>query len=79
MSYYEAHYFKGNKKASPKLTDLTAEMDEKCRRVLDLAYFNGFQTEQIENEMNIPLGSTKPRLRRAIRELKTGLSLLVKS
>lgn len=52
------------------LRDLVDKLDEKHRKVIDLAYFQGYTQTEIEQEMNIPIGTVKTRLRLAIRELR---------
>ncbi|MEO6549647.1 MAG: sigma-70 family RNA polymerase sigma factor [Ferruginibacter sp.] len=40
------------------------------RRVIDLAYFNGYTQDEIAKETGIPLGTVKTRMRSAILELR---------
>ncbi len=49
---------------------LEAQMDEKHRKVIELAYFNGLSEQEIESEMNIPVGTVNTRLRFSVRELR---------
>ncbi|MEO6584355.1 MAG: sigma-70 family RNA polymerase sigma factor, partial [Ferruginibacter sp.] len=44
------------------------------RSIIDLAYFNGYTQEEISQEMGIPLGTVKTRMRSAILELRKILS-----
>lgn len=40
------------------------------RRLIDLAYFQGYTQEEISKEMNIPLGTVKTRIRATMLELR---------
>lgn len=57
------------------LEEIYKELEEKSRMVIDLAFFNGLPQEAVEHRANIPIGSMKPRLRRAMRELRTALTI----
>lgn len=52
------------------LREIVSRLDEKYRSVIDLAYFQGYTQSEIEEEMNIPIGTVKTRMRLAIRELR---------
>ncbi|MBI1223696.1 MAG: sigma-70 family RNA polymerase sigma factor [Bacteroidetes bacterium] len=52
------------------LKEIVNKLDEKHRKVIDLAYFQGYTQTEIEQEMNIPIGTVKTRLRLAIKELR---------
>jgi RNA polymerase sigma factor (sigma-70 family) len=52
------------------LREIVDKLDEKHRAVIDLAYFQGYTQSEIEEEMNIPIGTVKTRLRLAIKELR---------
>jgi RNA polymerase sigma-70 factor (ECF subfamily) len=52
------------------LREIVGALDEKLRTVVDLAYFQGYSQAEIEEEMNIPIGTVKTRLRLAMRELR---------
>jgi RNA polymerase sigma-70 factor (ECF subfamily) len=45
-------------------------LDEKYRKIIELAYFNQYTQVEIVEELDIPLGTVKSRLRIAIRELR---------
>ncbi|MEM9849278.1 MAG: sigma-70 family RNA polymerase sigma factor [Bacteroidota bacterium] len=53
------------------LRGLISKLDDKYKDVIDLAYFQGYTQKEIEEHLNIPLGTVKSRLRIALRELKT--------
>ena len=38
--------------------------------LIDMAYFQGYTHEEISEELNIPLGTVKSRIRTALQELK---------
>jgi len=40
------------------------------KSIIDLAYFSGYTQEEISQEMGIPLGTVKTRMRSAILELR---------
>ncbi|PWJ59615.1 RNA polymerase sigma-70 factor (ECF subfamily) [Dyadobacter jejuensis] len=40
------------------------------KQLVDLAYFQGYTHEEIANNLNIPLGTVKSRIRTALQELK---------
>jgi RNA polymerase sigma-70 factor (ECF subfamily) len=45
-------------------------LEEKYREMIDLIYFKGYTQEEISQELGMPLGTVKSRLRIAIRELR---------
>jgi len=53
---------------------LTSNLDEKYRIVLDKMYLQGYSTSSISEELDIPLGTVKTRLRKAITILRENLS-----
>ena len=50
--------------------DLLNDLNEKYREVVDMIYFRGFTQKEVSEELNIPLGTVKTRLRIALRELR---------
>jgi len=52
------------------LREIVNKLGEKHRKVIDLAYFQGYTQTEIEEELNIPIGTVKTRLRLALRELR---------
>jgi RNA polymerase sigma-70 factor, ECF subfamily len=46
-------------------------MDEKYRILIEKIYFEGYTQQEIEQEMGIPIGTIKTRLRFAINELRS--------
>jgi len=49
---------------------LLNNLDEKYKEVVDMIYFSGFTQKEVSEELNIPLGTVKTRLRIALRELR---------
>ncbi|HKK77309.1 MAG TPA: sigma-70 family RNA polymerase sigma factor [Saprospiraceae bacterium] len=45
-------------------------LEEKYRTVIDLIYFRGFTQREVVEQLNIPLGTVKSRVRIALRELR---------
>lgn len=67
--------YRENNPASPSiegigLKELVNKLEEKHRKVIDLAYFQGYTQTEIEQELNIPIGTVKTRMRLAIKELR---------
>ena len=52
-------------------------MDEKYRIIIELAYFQGFTQKEIEKELDIPLGTVKSRVKKALEELRKVFNLLL--
>ena len=46
------------------------KLDPKYQQIIELAYFHGFTQKEIEEELNIPIGTVKSRIRIALRELR---------
>lgn len=57
------------------LDKVLSALNEDHRRVIDLAYFNGFTREEIAHELNLPLGTVKTRVRNALIELRRLLNI----
>lgn len=45
-------------------------LEEKYRTVIDLIYFRGFTQKEVTEQLNIPLGTVKSRVRIGLRELR---------
>lgn len=50
--------------------DLTLVLTEDQREVVNLAYFKGYTQKEISEELNIPLGTVKTKVRSALLYLK---------
>lgn len=64
------------------LRKLVGKLDPKYRTLVELIYFQGYTQQEVEKELNIPIGTIKTRLRAAIGELRkvfgeTGLPSLL--
>jgi RNA polymerase sigma-70 factor (ECF subfamily) len=46
------------------------QLKQDYKNVLELSYFNGYTQQEIAEELNIPIGTVKTRLRNAIIELR---------
>jgi len=55
------------------LQKVLANMDPKYRELIELAYFKSYSQREIVQELDIPLGTVKTRLRKAIEILRTQL------
>ncbi len=49
-------------------------IDEKYRTIIDLVYFQGYTMKEVHEELDIPLGTVKSRVRLALKELRKKLS-----
>jgi RNA polymerase sigma-70 factor, ECF subfamily len=52
------------------LRKIVDSLDPKYRTLVDLVYFQGYTQQEVEKELNIPIGTIKTRLRAAISELR---------
>ena len=52
------------------LENMVNELDEKHRIIIDMIYFQGYTHTEVTEQLNIPLGTVKTRLRIALRELR---------
>ena len=52
------------------LRKIVSRLEPKYRMMIDLAYFGGYTHKEIEEKLNLPLGTIKSRLRIAMRELR---------
>lgn len=52
------------------LKELVGGMEDKYRILIELIYFKGYTQQEVEEELGIPLGTVKTRLRFAIMELR---------
>jgi RNA polymerase sigma factor (sigma-70 family) len=50
---------------------MVSELEGKYREVIDLIYFNGYTQKEVEEELGIPLGTVKSRLRIGLKRLRT--------
>lgn len=52
------------------LQKVISSMDEKYRTLIHLAYFEGYTQQEIQEELDIPLGTIKSRMRTALKQLR---------
>jgi len=52
------------------LKNFVNSLEEKYRQIIDLVYFRGYTQKEVQEHLNIPLGTVKSRIRIALRELK---------
>lgn len=52
------------------LDDAVNGLEEKYRTIIDLIYFKGFTQKEVTEQLEIPLGTVKSRVRIALRELR---------
>lgn len=52
------------------LENVINSLDEKYRTLINLAYFQGYTQKEIAEELNMPIGTVKSRIRFAIKELR---------
>ena len=70
VSYTSNNIDENNKFDALGIRDQTTLLKEDQKRVIDLAYFEGFTQEEISQRLGIPLGTVKTRMRAAISALK---------
>ena len=51
--------------------DVVQQLDEKYRVLIEKIYFEGYTQQEVEQELGIPLGTIKTRLRAAVEQLRT--------
>ena len=56
------------------LTKTLSQLPDESRKLLELAYYQGYTQEEIANMLNIPLGTVKTRIRTTIIHLRKILS-----
>ena len=52
------------------LRKVVDDLDEKYRVVIDLVYFKGYTQKEVEEELQIPIGTVKTRVKIGLRELR---------
>ena len=53
------------------MKDFVFNLEDKYREVIDLIYFQGYTQREVEETLNIPLGTVKSRLRIGLSKLRT--------
>ena len=62
--------FQKSNSSGYSLEDLFRQIDEKHRKVLELSFFRNLSESQVEEHMNIPVGTVATRLRIAIKAMR---------
>ncbi|RME07553.1 MAG: sigma-70 family RNA polymerase sigma factor [Bacteroidetes bacterium] len=57
------------------LKEIVERLDTKSRTILELAYFKGMTQTEIEQHLDLPLGTVKTRMRKALKELRKIVSI----
>lgn len=52
------------------LTEMVNQLDPKYKELIDLVYFKGYTQQEISEELEIPLGTVKTRVRKGIMQLR---------
>lgn len=58
----------------PALRRIVSNLDEQNRLIIELLYFKDYTQKEVSEELNIPLGTVKSRVRKAIMQLREMLS-----
>ncbi|MFN4079975.1 MAG: RNA polymerase sigma factor, partial [Saprospiraceae bacterium] len=56
------------------LRETLGKLDEKYRILIEKAYFEGYTQQELEEELGIPLGTVKTRMRQAMQLLRRHLT-----
>lgn len=52
------------------IKDIVAKLDGKYKALIELVYFQGFTHKEVAEELGIPLGTVKSRIKKAFHELR---------
>lgn len=52
------------------LDGMVNDLDDKYRQVIDLVYFQGYTHKEVMEELNLPLGTVKSRIRLGLQKLR---------
>jgi len=59
--------------ADPDLADAVSNLDRDCKQIIILSYFEGFSLTEVADILEIPTGTVKSRLHRALGQLRDQL------
>ena len=75
------HISKGGKTESPVITiglrDFVNKLSPEYRIIVNYIYFNGYTQKEVAEELDIPLGTVKTRIRKAVQDLRKIFKLLL--
>lgn len=52
------------------LRDIVKKFNPKYRELIELVYFKGYTQAEVADELNLPLGTVKSRIRKALNDLR---------
>lgn len=58
----------------PALRRIVEQLDQPNRKIIELLYFEDYTQKEVADELGIPLGTVKSKVRKAITQLRTMLS-----
>lgn len=56
------------------IKDIVSKLDTKYRELIEMVYFKGYTHMEVAEELSIPLGTVKSRIRKAFKDLRDILS-----
>jgi len=75
------HISDGGKTESPVITiglrDFVNKLSPEYRIIVNYIYFNGYTQKEVAEELDIPLGTVKTRIRKAVQDLRKIFKLLL--
>jgi len=66
----ESAYFVPDQTDSIGIRELMGVLTESQKKILDLVYFHGYTQAEVSEELQIPLGTVKSKIRIAVKELR---------
>lgn len=67
----DARYSESSRVTDPALQQVLEQLAPRDRRIIDLLYFQGYSQSEAGKAMDIPLGTIKTRVRKAISQLRS--------
>jgi RNA polymerase sigma factor (sigma-70 family) len=68
--YNSATLSEEQKTQDPALRRIVNRLDEQNRRIIELLYFSDYTQKEVSEELDIPLGTVKSKVRKAISQLR---------
>ena len=53
------------------MRQMIGQLSEKHRKLIDLAYFQGYTQKEIAENLEMPIGTVKTRIRKALQQLRS--------